>query len=334
MSGNPTLYDVAREAGVSLATASRTLNGSTRRVKDEYRERVHAAAAKLGYTPNLPAQAVARGGSATVALLVSDIADPYFSGIAAGVARAASGAGLAVTIAVTERDAQRELDLVRVLRGQRPRVIVLAGSRSVDEPLRDTLVEELSAFEATGGRVVVVGATDLPFGTVSIADADGARALATELLNLGYRRFAVLAGPEHLVTARTRTEAFASALPERPRIVHGDFTRDGGFAATSTLVREGALGGDGTDGIQALFAVNDLMAIGALAALRDEGLGARVAVAGFDDIPTARDVTPPLTTVLVDVESAGAAAVEIALGARDAAAIPTRVVLRASTPAR
>lgn len=330
MSGNPTLYDVAREAGVSLATASRTLNGSTRRVKDEYRERVHAAAAKLGYTPNLPAQAVARGGSATVALLVSDIADPYFAGIAAGVARAASDASLAVTIAVTDRDAQRELDLVRVLRGQRPRVIVLAGSRAVDEPSRDTLVKELTAFEATGGRVVVVGGADLPFGTVSIADAEGARALAAELVGLGYHRFAVLAGPEHLVTARVRTAAFAAALPNPPRIVPGEFTRDGGYRAMSTLADDGVLG----DTVDAVFAVNDLMAIGALSALRDRGLGGRVAVAGFDDIPTARDVTPPLTTVHVDVEGAGAAAVEIALGLRDSATVPTRVVLRASTPAR
>src|SRR6187402_3319594 len=94
----PSLYDVAREAGVSLATASRTLNGSARRVNDEYRAKVLAAAAKLGYSANLSAQAVARGASSTVSLLVSDIADPYFSSIAAGVIRAADEHGLAVTM--------------------------------------------------------------------------------------------------------------------------------------------------------------------------------------------------------------------------------------------
>lgn len=328
MSGNPTLYDVAREAGVSLATASRALNGSTRQVKDEYRERVRAAAAKLGYTPNRPAQAVARGDSATVALLVSDIADPYFSGIAAGVARAATTAGLAMTIAVTERDPERELALVRLLRGQRPRVIVLAGSRAADEPARRTLVDELAAAEAAGARVVLVGASDLPFATVVIEDAAGARSLAAALVDRGYRRFAVLAGPSRLVTARVRTDAFVSALPEPARVVHGEFTRDGAFEAVAAMT-DAEL-----DAVEAIVAVTDVMAIGALSALRERGRVETIAVAGFDDIPTARDVTPTLTTVHVPVEEAGAAAVALALGERSEAVIPTHAVLRESTPAR
>src|SRR4029453_4406683 len=116
-----TLHDVAREAGVSLATASRSLNGSTRKVNEEYRKRVLEAAARLDYSPNLSAQAVARGTTTTVALLVADIADPYFSSIAAGVVAEADTARLIVTMAATERDPERELELVRTLRGQRPR---------------------------------------------------------------------------------------------------------------------------------------------------------------------------------------------------------------------
>ena len=115
---------------MSLATASRVLNGSTRKVAESYRERVEAAAAKLGYTANLSAQATARGTSAIVALLVADIADPYFGQIASGVARGADEAGLVVTIAITERDPQREVRLVRALRGQRPRGLILAASRT------------------------------------------------------------------------------------------------------------------------------------------------------------------------------------------------------------
>src|SRR5688572_26742835 len=111
---NPvTLHDVAREAGVSLATASRALNGSERKVNEAYREKVLAAAARLNYTPNLSAQAVAKGSTNTVALLVADIADPYFSSIAAGVIRAAEETGLVVTMAVTGRSTARELELVR-----------------------------------------------------------------------------------------------------------------------------------------------------------------------------------------------------------------------------
>lgn len=91
--GAATLHDVAREAGVSLATASRVLNGSTRKVADSYRERVEAAAERLGYTANLSAQATARGTSAIVALLVADIADPYFGQLASGVAAAPTRPG-------------------------------------------------------------------------------------------------------------------------------------------------------------------------------------------------------------------------------------------------
>ncbi len=327
VAGNPTLYDVAREAGVSLATASRALNGSTRVVKDEYRERVLDAAQRLGYTPNLSAQAVARGDSSTVALLVSDIADPYFSGIAAGVIRAADAAGLAVTMAVTERDPQRELDLVRMLRGQRPRVIVLAGSRSVDESSRETLVAELSAFEATGGRVVLVGQHGLPFPSVQIDNVGGAHELAESLAGLGYREPIILAGPDHLVIAQERLRAFTERMPAA-RVVHGEFTRDGAYASMLALIDEGL--GDAN----LVCAVNDVMAIGALSALRDRGLVGTVGVAGFDDIPMARDVTPALTTVRVDLEAAGEASVALALGDSRSATIAATVVIRGSTPAR
>src|SRR5688572_27901483 len=93
--GAATLHDVAREAGVSLATASRVLNGSTRTVAESYRARVEAAATHLGYTANLSAQATARGTSAIVALLVADIADPYFGQIASGAARGPARPGAA-----------------------------------------------------------------------------------------------------------------------------------------------------------------------------------------------------------------------------------------------
>lgn len=330
MTGNATLYDVARAAGVSLATASRSLNGSSRKVNEEYRQRVLAAAEELGYRPNLSAQAVARGSSATVALLVSDIADPYFSAIAAGVIRAAEEQGLNVTMAVTERDASREVELVRILRGQRPRVIVLAGSRFVGADDAG-LADELRGFEASGGRVVLVSSHALPFDTVAIDNTGGAAALAAALVGLGYRGFAVLAGPADLVTARDRASAFGSALPSPPvAVVHGAFSRDAGYAGMLELID------GGLDGIDLVFAVNDVMAIGALSALRDRGIDVpgRVAVAGYDDISTARDVTPALTTVRIDLEAAGAAAVALALGSPADPAIAAQVVVRASTPGR
>jgi len=334
-----TLHDVAREAGVSLATASRSLNGSTRKVNDEYRQRVLAAAARLNYSPNFSAQAVAKGSTSTVALLVSDIADPYFSSIAAGVIRAAETQGLIVTMAVTERSTERELELVRALRGQRPRVMILTGSRSDGSESQTALVAELKAFAATGGRVVLISQEGLPFSTVVVDNYLGARALANSLVGQGYRRFAAIGGARTLVTSRDRLAGFADGLAEHgiaihpDHIVRGEFTRDGGFAAATELLS------GGLDPVDLVFAVSDVMAIGAMSAFREAGIVVPrdIAVAGFDDIDTARDVTPALTTVHIPLADLGQQAVELALS--DAALssdevirVPTRVILRASSP--
>jgi LacI family transcriptional regulator len=310
------------------------LNGSERIVAASYRERVEAAAERIAYRTNVSAQTMVRGTSRTAALLVSDIADPFFSSIVAGVAAAAEAAGLLVTMAVTGRDAERELDLVRTLRGLRPQVVVLVGSRSIDENGRDELVRELEGVRAAGGRVVVIGQHELPFPTVRVDDGAGAAALAVSLTALAYRGFAVLGGPEHLGVAHERLGGFRAGLAtagialDPTRVYHGAFTRDGGYEAASRMLR------DGLDGLDALFAVNDVMAIGALTALREAEIvvPGRLAVAGFDDIPTARDTAPELTTVRIPLESLGQRAIELALaGDSTALVLPTEVVMRAST---
>ncbi|MFC9919767.1 LacI family DNA-binding transcriptional regulator [Agromyces binzhouensis] len=332
-----TLHDVAREAGVSLATASRSLNGSTRKVNEAYRQRVLAAAAKLDYSPNLSAQAVARGTTTTVALLVADIADPYFSQMAAGVVREADRERLIVTMAATERDTERELDLVRTLRGQRPRVMILAASRREDDPNNDALEAELRAFESNGGRVAFVSSATGAFRAVQLDNRAGAEALARELIDLGYRRFAAVTGAAGIRTADERLAGFRAGLEAGggtlDRIVRPSFTRDGGYEGMTQLIEEGL------DGIELVFAGNDVMAVGAMSAIRDAGLtpGTDVAVAGFDDIPTVRDVTPPLTTVRIPLEEVGRRALRLALdedGAVDDAPVHTEVVLRDSTPRR
>ncbi|WP_400994548.1 LacI family DNA-binding transcriptional regulator [Agromyces sp. GXQ0307] len=332
-----TLHDVAREAGVSLATASRSLNGSTRKVNEEYRQRVLAAAAKLNYSPNLSAQAVARGTTTTVALLVADIADPYFSQMAAGVVREADRERLIVTMAATERDTERELDLVRTLRGQRPRVMILAASRREDDPNNDALEAELRAFESNGGRVAFVSSAAGGFQAVQLDNRAGAEALARELIGLGYRRFAAVTGAEGIRTADERLAGFRAGLEAGggtlERIVRPAFTRDGGYEGMAQLIEQGL------DGIELVFAGNDVMAVGAMSAIRDAGLtpGTDVAVAGFDDIPTVRDVTPALTTVRIPLEEVGRRALRLALdegGEVDESPVQTEVVLRESTPRR
>ncbi len=332
-----TLHDVAREAGVSLATASRSLNGSTRKVNEAYRQRVLAAAAKLNYSPNLSAQAVARGTTTTVALLVADIADPYVSQVAAGVVREADRERLIVTVAATERDTARELELVRTLRGQRPRAMILAASRREGDANNEALEAELRAYESNGGRVAFVASTDTPFRAVELDNRRGADDLARELTGLGYRRFAAVAATEGIRVSDERLAGFRAGVEAAggtlERVVRSVFTRDGGYDGMKRLIESGL------DDIELVFAANDMMAVGAMSALRDAGLtpGTDVAVAGYDDVPMVRDVTPPLTTVRIPLEEVGHRALRLALG--DAAVeaeapLRTEVVLRASTPPR
>ena len=337
MSSAVTLADVARQAGVSLATASRVLNGSTRTVGDDLRQRVLDAATELNYSANAAAQAMVRGHLNVVGVLVHDIADPYFSSIAAGVMQRAEEEGLLVAMSTTLRRPDREADYVAAFRRQRARAIVLVGSRTTDREQLAHLRVELERFEATNGRVVAISQRRLPVDTVVVENRAGAQALAGELVGLGYRRFAVLAGPAQLVTAIDRLAGFRNGLAAHgidlhpDHVVSGEFTRDGGYAAMQELLHQRA-------DVSCVFAVNDVMAVGAMAALRDRrvALPKGMAVAGFDDIATLRDVRPRLTTVRVDLEELGRTALDLALS--EPAATPrTRrarcnVVLRESTP--
>jgi LacI family transcriptional regulator len=332
-----TLSQVAREAGVSTASASRALNGSTRRVREDLRVRVLQAAEKLNYSANGPAQAMARGRTNVLGLLVHDVADPYFSSIAAGVVAAAERHRLIVSIASTQRRPEKELEYVAALRGQRASAIIIAGSRVDDQKLIESLGQELSAFEASGGRVVMFGQQKLPIDTLVIENRKGANSLGTELLALGHRRFAVLAGPRRLLTAQDRLRGFRAALaaggiaPGDVDVLYGEFTRDGGYQATEQLLARDFRAG-------CIFAVNDVMAVGAMAALREHGLGVPdpIAVAGFDDIITLRDVAPALTTVHLPLADLGAAAVEMITAQRSqkprVRRIRAQVVIRDSTP--
>ncbi len=337
MTASATLLDVAKRAGVSLATASRVVNGSTRKVREELRAQVLAAAAELNYSANAQAQAMARGRTNVVGLIVHDIADPYFSSIAAGVMRAAEDQHLLVTIGSTGRRPERELEHVVTFRGQRAQAMVLAGSRIDDRTVLDRLGAELSAFERAGGRVAMISQKRLPVDTVLLENRAGARDLAARLAELGYRRFAVLAGPRNLLTAKDRLAGFKDGLSQAGcpldahLVVHGDFTREGGYAAMSGLL-------DREVKPDCVFAVNDVMAVGAMAALRDRGipLPQGMAVAGFDDIGTLRDVTPGLTTVRMPLEALGVAAMELVLQPQGRKPrlrrVRGKVVLRDSTP--
>jgi LacI family transcriptional regulator len=337
-----TLADVAQRAGVSLSTASRVINGSARQVTPRLAQRVTAAAADLGYTPNAQAQALARNASNVVGLVVHDISDPYFSSIVNGAMRVADRHGLIVMVGNTFRDPQREVEYVGALRAHRVRAIIIVGTRTSGRAITARLAAELTAFEAAGGRAACVSQPRLPIDTVVPENRVGGRDLARQLIKLGHHRFAALTAPRTLLTSRERLAGFRDGLAEaglelpEDQVAEGAFTRDGGYAAAAQLL-------DRTLEATCLVAVSDVMAIGAMAALRERGVvvPGELSVAGFDDIETLRDFTPALTTVRLPLEEMGARAAELALdteagrgdGGRSpqTVRVPAEVVLREST---
>jgi len=314
-----TLQDVADQAGVSLTTASRVVNEGARRVGPGLAQRVNQAVAELGYTANLQARAVATGQSTMIGVVVHDIADPYFSSIAAGLIEAAEARQLLVCMSSTAATEVAEREYVALMRAQRARAVILIGSRTDDTAAREALRAEIDAFTRSGGRAVAVGQDLLGVDTVLPENAAGAEALARAMVAVGHRRFAVLAGPRGLLTARDRLDGFRAGLAawnvplEAAQVVHGPFTRDGGYEAMSAVL---AAAGPGQAALpDCVFAVTDVMAMGALARLRAGGLAvpADIALAGFDDIGTLRDVYPPLTTVRLPLKRMGEMAAGLVL---------------------
>jgi len=333
-----TLQDVADRAGVSLTTASRVLSNGPRRVGRQLVHRVNQAVAELGYTANLQARAVATGQSNMVGVVVHDISDPYFSSIAAGLIDVADRQRLLVCLSSTAAGEAGEREYVALMRSQRARAVILIGSRTDDQAKLADLRREIHAFSSSGGRAVCIGQDLLGVDSILPENAAGAESLGKALVVQGHRRFAVLAGPRGLLTARDRLTGFLAGLAAwsvsvDPRyIVHGSFSRDGGYEAMSTVL---AMGGPRPD---CVFAATDVMAVGALARLRAEGISVPrdIGLAGFDDLPTLRDVYPPLTTVRLPLARMGEMAARLVLAEASAdrprvVPVPGEVILRDST---
>ncbi len=313
-SASATLKDVADLAGVSLATASRVLNGSERVVGEALREKVLAVAGQVGYVSNGPAQALARAATDIVGLVIHDVDDPYFAAIASGAMAVARANGLLLLVTSTSRDPELEVEYVNRLRAQRARAIVLAGSGFTDRGQSGRVARAVESYIGTGGRVVGIGRHGMSGDTVAPAHRAGARDAARYLRRLGHRSVGVVCGPLGLTTVRERLTGFSSemtrlgaAIPE-DAIEEGDFSREGGAAATAALLAR-------CPQLTAIFAANDLMATGAITYLRKAGhrVPDDVSVVGYDDIELARDITPTLTTVRLPLREIGERAMDLVL---------------------
>ncbi|WP_345472046.1 LacI family DNA-binding transcriptional regulator [Glutamicibacter ectropisis] len=329
------LTDVANEAGVSLATASRVLNGSARKPAAEISDRVRAAAEKLGYFPNAQAQALARASTKLVGLVVRDIADPYFSTIARGVQRGLGDSGTQLLLASTDSEPEREIEAVRSFMSQRTDAIILSGSRGLSEDA--ALLRLIGSYQENGGQVIVIGQPLASTGGIQIDNETTSENLAEELIRSGHRRFVVLAGDENLLTSRDRAQGFLRKLKRTGLsavgVVHGAFSREGAYMAMSDFLR----GRKSEEDAQQLcvFCVSDVMALGAIRAIRESGLRVPedIAVVGFDDIPTLEDVTPGISTARLPLEEIGRWAGEMVLSHGEArkTVVAGTPVLREST---
>jgi len=315
----PTIRDVALYAGVSVATVSRVINDSAHKVHGTTRRRVLRAVARLGYHPNAVAQGLRRGTTRTIALIVPDITNPFFPAVARGVEDVARRHGYALVLGNTDGDPARERAYLDILRKRWVDGVLFASASGDARPLRALRAGEVPAV------LIAREATDGEIDTVLVDSFAGMRLATSHLLRLGHRRIAYIGGPRGLPVARERLRGYHQALhdhgirPDPRLVVAGDFRVDGGRAAMRRLLaRQRAF--------TALVAANDLMAIGAMEVLRAAGrrIPEDVAVVGFDDIPFAAFVEPPLTTVAQPTYRLGALAMERLLALMRGEAVDAR----------
>ncbi len=329
------ILDVAKAAGVSATTVSHTISGK-RFVSPDVQERVRQAMAALNYVPRRSAQNLASGRTRLIALIVPDISNGYFAELAQGVEEAAIAAEYNVVLCTTGFDHAREVLYLETVQSRAVDGIVYAAGSPPSNSELATLI---------GGLPLVLVDEEIPGSEAPAVVSDnveGGRQVARHLIELGHRETAILtaAGLESAEQrVRGFTEVWAQAGLSAPRVFDGRFTYDG---ARSALTGQTSL--FGADAVTSLFAVNDLMAIGAMQELAAAGLDVpgQVSVIGFDDSPAALLSSPQLTSVRQDVAALGGIAARTLVSVlEDGAAasdgrtiLPVDLVVRASTAPR
>jgi LacI family transcriptional regulator len=323
---------------VSVATVSRVLAGNYP-VSAALRAKVMRVVHEVDYVTNAHARSLAGAGPLTIAMLIGDITGPSFAHAAKGVEEEASARGCLTLVGTTGLDTERESAMVTLMREQGARAVILIGGAPDLNEYQQRMTRYAKALKAAGSQLVLCGRPPLPAGIPAIAvDYDnegGAFAATSHLLSAGHTRILALPGQAGFTTTEIRMAGHRRALAahgvaEDPALVaHCSYE----YAAGERAVRQALAGGvDFT----AVFAGSDMVAAGALEALRAAGLRVPedVSLTGYDDIPLARDLTPKLTTVHVPYQEIGAAAARLALdGAadtRDHVVIGTHVVVRES----
>ena len=331
-----TLKDVAREAQVSTATVSRVINGHGN-VSEATRERILGVAERLRYVPDSAARSLSTGLTHTIGVLLPDLYGEFFSEIIRGIDQAARARGLHLLLSGVHGSAGEAALAIRALRGRVDGLLIMS-------PYADAAF--LAEHSAAETPVVLMNTPVRGYGHCAfcIDNRGGARVMVSHLAAVGHRRIAFISGPENNFDATERLAGYREALhalglEAGERVLPGDFSEESGYRAAQSLLARRA-----HEWPDAVFAANDMMALGSLFAFNEAGVGVPgdIALAGVDDIPTARFVTPPLTTVRVRMAELGARALErlaAAIEAPDATpasteTVPAELVVRESCGAR
>jgi LacI family transcriptional regulator len=326
-----TIKDVAREASVSVATVSRVFNG-VGVVREETARRIREVAAVLRYAPHSGARSLITNRTNTLGVLLPDLYGEFFSELIHGIDLTARRGGYHILVSRSWEGRTEIEEAMRAMRGRVDGLLLMSPDIHADTLLN--LPADLPVVflcSPSQGHDV---------DSVTIHNMRGARAMVNHLISVGHKRIAIIKGSAGNFDAAERLRGYQTALDEAGIVADpsleksGDFTEAGGYDAALELLTE-------SNRPTAVFAANDSMAIGALSAFRESGIKVpgEIAVAGFDDIPLARFMDPPLSSVRVPISDLGATAVDILLHAithknlhtRRRERVSTEVVIRRST---
>ena len=294
-----TIRDIAEASGVSPATVSRYLNGRIK-VRDETRRRIDEAVRELDYRPNYLARSLVLKETKTLGVVIPDILNPFFAGFARGAEDEAWESGLSVILCNSDNRRDKEQAYLKWLEYKQVDGIVLVSTGLSSGHLQEIL--------ARGIRMLVAGRRieGLAADRLVIDNLKGARELTRHLLGLGHTRIAVIKVARHVSTTHERIKGYEQALAEAgqeaavaARATAREFRYEDGYAAMEELL--GRRRGSGREAFTAVFALNDLMAIGAVNAIQSQGLTVPddIAVVGFDGLRWGTWIRPRLTTYSV-----------------------------------
>jgi LacI family transcriptional regulator len=329
------MEDVAARAGVSTMTVSRVINNHGR-VATATRQRVQQAINELGYVPNALARSLLKGRTRTIALIVSDISNPFFTSIARGVEDVARRHGYTVILGNSDESVEKERQYVHAMLSNRIDGLLIAPAGSGSRKTLDFLARHGTKFVLIDRQLPGVAADAVVGDSIG-----GARLLTEHLIELGHRRIALVGGSHEVPTARDRQRGYEEALrdrglePQPALIIESNYKQEGGYRAAQQLL---ALPAD--ERPTAIFAGNNFLAIGAIQALRAAGLQVPgdIAVVCFDDIELASALQPFLTVMAQPARTFGTVAAQFLFDRLDGAessawrrvVLPPELIVRVS----